>query len=172
MYRRDSNLERQEELLWETLSLRKQYMKNANTSPDFTLIVIPQGTWRAFTEILGCVSSEDLDEDYFLSSCVPGLCPAVMYWDILEPLTGHQNIIKAACGMWPWLIDIKNSLLIIWPCCLIFPLSKKELCYSVFFFFQADYKSFGVICIDFYIFSLPLLFPSLSSFFTPYDMIP
>lgn len=136
VYRRDSNLERQEELLWETLSLHKQYMENENTSPDFTLVVIPQGTRGAFTETLSCVSSEDFGEDYFFSSCVPGLRPGVMCWDILEPLTGHQNIIKAAWGMWPRLmIDIKNSLLIIWPCCLIFPLSKKELRYSVCFFF-------------------------------------
>lgn len=41
-----------------------------------------------------------------------------------------------------------------------FPSFKKTtLLFS--FFFQADYKSFGIICIDFYIFSLPLLFPSL-----------
>lgn len=77
MYRRDSNLERQEELLWEKLSLHKQYMKNAKTSLDFTLIVIPKGTRQAFTETLSFVSSEDLEEDYFLPSCVPGLCPVV-----------------------------------------------------------------------------------------------
>lgn len=53
--------------------------------------------------------------------------------------------------MWPWSIDIKNSVLIIWPRCLIFPFSKKELHYSVFF--QAAYKSFGIIFIDFYTFS-------------------
>ena len=118
---------------------------------------IPQGTPQAFIETLSCVSSEDLDEDYFLFSCAPGLCPVVIHWDILEPLTGH--IIKAACAVWPWLIDIRNSVLIIWPCCLIFPLSKKELHYSVFF--QAAYKSFGIIFIDFYIFSLSLLSPTL-----------
>lgn len=66
-------------------------------SSDFTC-EIPPGTQQAFKEPLSCVSSEDLAGEYFLSNCLSGICPVVIYWDILEPLTGHQNVIKAACG--------------------------------------------------------------------------
>ena len=47
-------------------------MKRCKHVPRFySSCEIPQGTRQAFTETLSCVSSEDLDEDCFLSSCAP-----------------------------------------------------------------------------------------------------
>lgn len=47
-------------------------MKRCKHVPRFySNCEIPQGTRQAFTETLSCVSSEDLDEDYFSSSCAP-----------------------------------------------------------------------------------------------------
>lgn len=115
-----------------TLSTQIANEKDTNTSPDFTLIVRYPGTRQAFTETLSCVSSEDLDEDYFSSSCAP--------WPMSSGnILGYSGTpdrvhYKSSMCCVTWLIDTKNSVLIIWPCCLVFPLSKKkELHYSGFF---------------------------------------